>query len=118
MTWGDAVLFDACVECCVELACPDDGDAVTEGSVILSTVNKESLELLPDEGEGFAFLASSSSCSRSLSVSAAVLSASERFCFSTASLSLEMLASVLLTAGEFFSKRNEDVTSVFQTIWP
>lgn len=91
----------------MELTCPDDGDAVTEGSVTLSTVtcNKESLELLPGEGEGFTFSASSSSCSMSLSVSAAKLSASVRLWCSAVSLSLEMLASVLLTTGVFFSKR-------------
>ena len=49
----------------MELACPDDGDTVTECSVTLSTVtcNKESLKLLLREGEGFIFSASSSSCS-------------------------------------------------------
>jgi len=96
----------------VELACPDDGDAVTEGSVTLSTVNKESLELLPGEGEGFTFSASSSSCSMSLSVSAATLSALVRLWFSTLSLTLEMLASVLLTAEVFFSKRGRHHFSV------
>ena len=97
------------------LACPDDGD-VTEGSVTLSTVNKESLELLRGEGEGFTFSASSSSCSMSLSVSAAMLSASVRLWFSALSLSLEMLASVLLTAVVFFSKKRKKSLQCFKPI--
>ena len=96
------------------MAWPDDGDAVTEGSVTLSTVNKESLELLLGEGEGFTFSASSSSCSISLSVSAAVLSASAKLWFSAASFSLEMLCSVLLTAGVFFSKKRRKSLQCFK----
>lgn len=100
VTWGDAVVFDGCVDCCVAFACPD-GDAVTGGSVTLTTSNTETLALLSGDGDGLTFSASSSSCSISLSVSAAMLSA--KLWFSVVFLSSEMLASVVSTAEVLFS---------------
>lgn len=105
--WGDVVVFDVCVECCVKLVCFDDGDVVIEGFVILLKVNKELLELFFGEGEGFIFLVLSLSCSMFLLVFVVVLLVLVKFWFLVGFLLLEMFVFVLLIVGVFFFKRKE-----------